>query len=91
MFASLLTDVLDLDYLVHSPWMLIVFAFQVWMFVDAARRQEWIWAIFIFIGFGLLEGVPKGFATCCLEYVFAKLSLHFLKIRPAQLLALSNR
>jgi hypothetical protein len=53
MFASLITDVLNLGYLMHNPWLLLVFAFQVWMFVDAARRQEWIWAIFIFIGFGL--------------------------------------
>jgi tetratricopeptide (TPR) repeat protein len=30
-----------------------VFAFQLWMFIDAVRRQEWFWAVFIFIGFGL--------------------------------------
>ena len=30
-----------------------MFAFQLWMFIDAVRRQEWIWAVFIFIGFGL--------------------------------------
>ncbi len=32
--------------------MLLMFAFQIWMFVDAVRRQEWIWAVFIFIGMG---------------------------------------
>lgn len=32
--------------------MLLLFAFQIWMFIDAVRRQEWIWAIFIFIGWG---------------------------------------
>lgn len=53
MFASLISDVLNYDYLIHSPWLLVVFAFQVWMFIDAVRRQEWIWALFIFIGFGL--------------------------------------
>ena len=53
MFASLITDVLNFGYLIHNPWLLLVFAFQAWMFVDAMRRQEWIWAIFIFIGFGL--------------------------------------
>ena len=53
MFASLITDVLNLDYLIHNPWLLLVFVFQAWMFIDAVRRQEWIWAIFIFIGFGL--------------------------------------
>jgi hypothetical protein len=32
---------------------LLVFAFQVWMFVDAIRKREWIWAVFIFIGWGI--------------------------------------
>jgi len=27
--------------------------FQLWMFVDAVRQKEWIWAVFIFIGWGL--------------------------------------
>jgi len=44
--------VLNYEYLIHNPWLLVVFAFQVWMFVDAFRREEWIWALFIFIGFG---------------------------------------
>src|SRR6266487_2141580 len=53
MFASLISDVLNYEYLIHNPWLLLVFAFNVWMFVDAVRREEWIWALFIFIGFGL--------------------------------------
>ena len=53
MFASLILDALNLEYLITNPWLLLVFAFQVWMFVDAVRRQEWFWAVFIFIGFGL--------------------------------------
>jgi len=53
MFASLISDVLNYDYLIHNPWLLLVLAFQLWMFVDAIRREEWIWALFIFIGFGL--------------------------------------
>ena len=53
MFASLISDVLNLEYLIYHPWLLLVFAFQLWMFVDAVRRQEWFWAVFIFIGFGL--------------------------------------
>jgi len=53
MLASLIVDALNLDYLIHNPWLLLVFAFQLWMFVDALRREEWIWAVFIFIGFGL--------------------------------------
>jgi tetratricopeptide (TPR) repeat protein len=53
MFASLISDALNFDYLIHNPWLLLVFAFQLWMFIDAMRRQEWFWAVFIFIGFGL--------------------------------------
>ena len=53
MFAPLISDALNLEYLIHNPWLLLVFAFQLWMFVDAMRRQEWFWAAFIFIGFGL--------------------------------------
>jgi hypothetical protein len=53
MFASLISDALNLEYLIHHPWLLLMFAFQFWMFVDAVRRQEWFWAVFIFIGFGL--------------------------------------
>lgn len=53
MFASLLTDVLNPGYLIHNPWVLLVFAFELWMFIDAIRRQEWLWAAFIFISFGL--------------------------------------
>jgi tetratricopeptide (TPR) repeat protein len=53
MFASLISDALNLEYLIYHPWLLLVFAFQVWMFIDAVRRREWFWAVFIFIGFGL--------------------------------------
>jgi len=53
MFASLITNLLNLGYLVQNPWLFLVFAFQIWMFIDAVRRQEWIWAVFIFIGWGI--------------------------------------
>ncbi len=53
MFASLIGDFLNIGYLLHNPWLLLVAVFQVWMFVDAVRRQEWLWAVFLFIGFGL--------------------------------------
>jgi hypothetical protein len=48
MLANLLTDVFHLEYFLYSPLMLLGLAFQIWMFVDAIRRQEWIWAVFIF-------------------------------------------
>ncbi len=48
MLASLMTDLLDPGYLLFHPWVLVVFAFQVWMFIDAVNRQEWFWAVLIF-------------------------------------------
>ena len=36
------------EFYLQQPWLLILFAFQIWMFVDAVRRQEWLWAILIF-------------------------------------------
>lgn len=36
-----------LRYLLSSPVALALFAFQIWMAVDAVRRREWIWLVFI--------------------------------------------
>lgn len=36
--------------LLSSPLALIVFVFQAWMFIHAVRNREWVWAIFILIG-----------------------------------------
>ncbi len=51
MQASLLSN-FSIEYLREYPWALLVFAFQLWMLVDAIRQREWIWAIFIFFGWG---------------------------------------
>jgi hypothetical protein len=51
MFAALsdgLTDLSYLKYIITSPVALIGLLFQLWMFIDAIRRREWIWAVFIF-------------------------------------------
>lgn len=48
MLANLLFDIFNMGYLLYSPLMLIGVVFQIWMFIDAIRREEWIWAIFIF-------------------------------------------
>jgi hypothetical protein len=48
----LMLRLLSPEYWLSNPWMLLVIAFQIWMFVDALRRREFIWALFIFIGFG---------------------------------------
>ena len=52
MTASIL-NLLNPDYLLASPGLLLITVFQVWMFIDAIRQREWIWAIFIAIGMGL--------------------------------------
>lgn len=53
MFASLLTDLPYLEYLITSPFWLALTAFQIWMLIHAIRQGEYIWAAFIFIGWGL--------------------------------------
>src|SRR6266508_1543246 len=53
LFASLISDLSNWQFLLTNPAFLVMTAFQLWMFVDAVRREEWIWAAFIFIGFGL--------------------------------------
>jgi tetratricopeptide (TPR) repeat protein len=53
MFASLISDLLNIQYLIHDVWLWPVIAFLIWMFVDAIRRREWLWAIFILIGWGI--------------------------------------
>jgi tetratricopeptide (TPR) repeat protein len=52
MFASLLTGS-SLDYLWGSPFALLITVFQLWMLVDAVRQREWVWALFILVGWGL--------------------------------------
>ena len=53
MFNSLLSGLLNIGYLLHHPWWLVIYAFLAWMFIDAIRRREWLWAIFILIGWGI--------------------------------------
>ena len=51
--SSLLSNVENWQYYLTSPIWLIVFAFQIWMLIHAVRNGEWLWAIFIFIGWGI--------------------------------------
>jgi len=53
MLASLVTNLVNVDYWLSNPWWGLVSLFQLWMLVDAIRRREWIWAVFIFIGWGI--------------------------------------
>lgn len=49
-------NLLDLDLYLRQPWLLVALVFQFWMLVDALRRQEWMWALFIFL-FPLLNAI----------------------------------
>jgi tetratricopeptide (TPR) repeat protein len=51
MVASIL-DLFNLDGWFASPVFLAISIFQIWMFIDAIRQKEWMWAFFIFIGWG---------------------------------------
>src|SRR5436190_1795752 len=53
MLASLISNLLNFHYWLSAPWVLLVGLFQLWMLIDAIRRREWIWAMFIFIGWGI--------------------------------------
>jgi len=49
---NLLSDLAHIGYFLANPVTLVILGFQLWMFVDAVRRKEWVWALFIIIGFG---------------------------------------
>ena len=50
----MLTSVLHLvPSWLMSPIFLILLAFQLWMLIHAIRQQEWIWVLFMFIGWGI--------------------------------------
>jgi len=53
MLASLISNLTDFEYWVSNPWFALVALFQLWMLIHAIRQREWIWAIFIFIGWGI--------------------------------------
>jgi tetratricopeptide (TPR) repeat protein len=50
MLAFLFSNLLDVQSWLSSPWLAVLSLFQLWMFIDAVRRREWIWALFIAIG-----------------------------------------
>ncbi len=53
MFASILTFLANWQYFVASPFSLAITVFQIWMFVHAIRNREWLWALFLFFGWGV--------------------------------------
>ena len=44
---------LNLDHYLRllrgNPLLGLVFVFQLWMLIDAVRREEWLWAVLIFL------------------------------------------
>src|SRR5437016_12199887 len=53
MLASLVSNLVNVEYWFSNPWLPLLSLFQLWMFIDAVRRREWIWAFFIFVGWGI--------------------------------------
>ena len=52
MLASIL-NLLHIQYLISSPFVLVLTVFQLWMFIHAIRQREWIWALFLAFGWGI--------------------------------------
>ena len=53
MIFSLPTDLESLRWLLLNPLVLLMTGFQLWMFIHAVRQRDWLWAVFIMIGWGL--------------------------------------
>jgi hypothetical protein len=53
MLASMVSNLLNVEYWLSNPWVPLISLFQIWMFIDAVRRREWVWAFFIGVGWGV--------------------------------------
>jgi tetratricopeptide (TPR) repeat protein len=53
MLALALSSLFSLDFWITHPWLALFQVFNLWMFIDAIRREEWIWAVFIFFSWGV--------------------------------------
>lgn len=51
--AFLLNRIENWQYLFTNPVPLALTVFQIWMLVHALRNREWLWAVFIFFGWGI--------------------------------------
>jgi tetratricopeptide (TPR) repeat protein len=49
MVTLLLGGVMAIGYLLSSPATFLLAAFQIWMLVDAVRRKEWMWVVFLIV------------------------------------------
>ena len=53
MFTSLFNRFGDWEFLLTNPVWLVLTIFQIWMLIHALRNREWMWALFVFVGYGL--------------------------------------
>ena len=53
MVLAFLEDYPHLRHALASPGTILFLVFQVWMLVDALRRREWLWAVFLLVFPGL--------------------------------------
>lgn len=49
MVLSFIHEFENLRYFLSNPFLILILIFQIWMFIDALRRREWIWAVFILV------------------------------------------
>jgi tetratricopeptide (TPR) repeat protein len=49
MFAITLSGIPDLRHLITSPYLLAVTAFHLWMLIDAVRKRDWMWVVFLIL------------------------------------------
>jgi len=56
MLTAPIAAFLNIGYWLSSPFTLLFLLFQLWMLVDAVRRKEWVWVLFlvVFPGFSAL-------------------------------------
>ena len=47
MLSPIFAEGVDISRWLSAPATLLFAAFQIWMFVDAIRREEWMWVLFL--------------------------------------------
>jgi hypothetical protein len=52
MLTALLSYLEAWKYLLTSPISLVIFGFQIWMLIHAIRQREWVWVLFLVVGWG---------------------------------------
>src|SRR5712664_4189448 len=49
MLAISISDLPYIGYWIRSPYFWVASVFQIWMLVDAFRKQEWMWFVFMLV------------------------------------------